>query len=497
MIERYQDTDKATGLLRRSSACALAVSAVMALGGCSADLGRFDFPSSNLNARDGSSTALVPPEPVGGGSYAQAGDREPEGDGGRSSYGGGTYVPPRASKPSRGVEMAALEPPRAESTYGAGAPASFASGRGEAPPASFGDRGPRAGANTSNAALAPASRPGSTIEVQRGDTLYGIARRHGVKVNALMAANNLRSADIKPGQQLRLPDGSEPVAAPVAARSEPAPAPQAFGSAEAPAAPAAPPADWNGSHTVQPGDNLYGIARQYRVRVADLQSANGITNPRQLKPGMTLHVPGVGAAAGAGATPHAAANGRESEPAAPRAIASTTQPTLINGARQVAALDTGRASDAIDAPAATPPAAKPVQTAVVVPAATSALKLRWPAKGKVLAGFGQRSDGTHNDGINIAVPQGADVHAAEEGEVAYAGSELKGYGNLVLIRHDNGWVTAYAHNDQLLVKRGDKVKRGDVVAKAGKSGEVDQPQLHFELRQGSKPVDPLPFLERL
>jgi len=97
----------------------------------------------------------------------------------------------------------------------------------------------------------------------------------------------------------------------------------------------------------------------------------------------------------------------------------------------------------------------------------------------------------------MSVPQGTSVHAAESGTVAYAGSELKGYGNLILLRHDNGWVTAYAHNDQLNVKRGDKVQRGQVIATAGRSGSVDQPQVHFELRQGSKPVDPVPFLERL
>jgi len=124
-------------------------------------------------------------------------------------------------------------------------------------------------------------------------------------------------------------------------------------------------------------------------------------------------------------------------------------------------------------------------------------KLRWPVHGRIITGFGQRNDGTHNDGINLAVPQGTAVHAAEAGSVAYAGSELKGYGNLILVRHDNGWVTAYAHNEQLLVKRGDKVQRGQVIAKAGRTGSVDQPQVHFELRQGSKPVDPVPFLDRL
>ena len=108
--------------------------------------------------------------------------------------------------------------------------------------------------------------------------------------------------------------------------------------------------------------------------------------------------------------------------------------------------------------------------------------------------FGRRPDGTHNDGVNVAVPQGTAIHAAESGKVAYAGNEIKGYGNLVLIRHPNGWVTAYAHADQLLVRPNDEVRRGQVIAKAGKTGAVDQPQVHFELRQGSRPVDPMPHL---
>ena len=151
--------------------------------------------------------------------------------------------------------------------------------------------------------------------------------------------------------------------------------------------------------------------------------------------------------------------------------------------------------------AAAVPAAAPAPKREKVAAAASApagdtSKLRWPASGKVIAGFGARPDGTHNDGINLSVPLGTEVHAAESGVVAYAGSELKGYGNLVLVRHDNGWVTAYAHNDELLVKRGDKVARGQVIGKAGKTGTVDQPQVHFELRQGSKPVDPTPYMEK-
>jgi murein DD-endopeptidase MepM/ murein hydrolase activator NlpD len=117
-------------------------------------------------------------------------------------------------------------------------------------------------------------------------------------------------------------------------------------------------------------------------------------------------------------------------------------------------------------------------------------------KGRIITGFGPRGDKSHNDGINILVPKGTAVAAAESGVVAYAGSELKGYGNLILVRHEGNWVSAYAHNDSLLVKRGDRVDRGQVIAKAGATGAVDQPQVHFELRQGSKPVDPMPHLER-
>ena len=166
------------------------------------------------------------------------------------------------------------------------------------------------------------------------------------------------------------------------------------------------------------------------------------------------------------------------------------QPRVINatGEQKTAAIGTQRNDAGEPAPAVSP---APQATAAATPG-----KFRWPARGRVIASFGKRPDGTHNDGINIAIPQGTDVHAAEGGRVAYAGNELKGYGNLVLIRHDNGWVSAYAHADQVLVKRDDIVRRGQVIAKAGKTGTVDQPQLHFELRQGAKPVDPMPHMEK-
>jgi murein DD-endopeptidase MepM/ murein hydrolase activator NlpD len=151
-------------------------------------------------------------------------------------------------------------------------------------------------------------------------------------------------------------------------------------------------------------------------------------------------------------------------------------------------------------PAATPmraaaPAAEPSETASINQqtraAAPAGAGFRWPAKGRVISGFGK---GGGNDGINIALPEGTPVKAAEAGEVAYAGNELKGYGNLVLIRHPDGWVSAYAHNGELKVKRGDKIARGQTVATSGQTGNVSSPQLHFELRKGSTPVDPMPHL---
>jgi murein DD-endopeptidase MepM/ murein hydrolase activator NlpD len=157
------------------------------------------------------------------------------------------------------------------------------------------------------------------------------------------------------------------------------------------------------------------------------------------------------------------------------------------------------------------PSAKPVQpqqqVAVVSPPASAAVAVpekptdnggapsfRWPARGRVISGAGAMTNGQQNDGINLALPEGTPVHAAEDGVVAYAGSELKGYGNLVLVRHSNGFVTAYAHASEIMVKRGDQVRRGQVIAKSGQTGNVSSPQLHFEIRKGSTPVDPTQYL---
>ena len=312
--------------------------------------------------------------------------------------------------------------------------------------------------------------------MQPGDTLYKLSRRHHVSVAELMDVNGLSNPSLQPGQKIYLPEG-------YAARHD---EPRQVASVQPPPAPpaASVPSDlqakYSGSYTVRQGESVYGISRTYGVPVAELQQANGITDPRGVRTGTVLKVPG-----GSQSAPPPPSS--DVADASPPPAGTSQDPTVINRR------DTTRVasrSDDVSTTGAIAPAQAPRGS-------VASDKLRWPVNGKIITGFGQRNDGTHNDGINLSVPQGTAVHAAESGVVAYAGSELKGYGNLVLLRHDNGWVTAYAHNDELMVKRGDKVQRGQVIAKAGRTGSVDQPQVHFELRQGSKPVDPVPFLERL
>ncbi|BCM84599.1 hypothetical protein mvi_30600 [Methylobacterium indicum] len=137
------------------------------------------------------------------------------------------------------------------------------------------------------------------------------------------------------------------------------------------------------------------------------------------------------------------------------------------------------------------PEPAPAPAPAVAPAAPDPQStFRWPARGRVINGYGSSG----NEGINIAVPEGTPVKAAEEGTVAYAGSDVKGYGKLVLVRHANGYVSAYAHNGEIDVRPGEKVKRGQTIAKSGASGNVTSPQLHFEIRKGATPVDPMPHL---
>ncbi len=158
----------------------------------------------------------------------------------------------------------------------------------------------------------------------------------------------------------------------------------------------------------------------------------------------------------------------------------------------VKAVEKPRSSAAVTQAAYAP--SKSAEEALPEPGKLAASTFRWPVRGRIIAKFGDKGSGEKNDGINLAVPEGTPIKAAENGVVVYAGNELKGYGNLVLVRHEGDWVTAYAHASEITVKRGDKVNRGQIIAKAGQSGSVSSPQLHFEVRKGSKPVDPMQHL---
>lgn len=186
--------------------------------------------------------------------------------------------------------------------------------------------------------------------------------------------------------------------------------------------------------------------------------------------------------------------------AARKAAEASAKLAKAEAAKDAAKEAAKKAADTKAAEAAAKPVA-PVKVAAVAapekiePASTGSVpgpehSFRWPAKGRVIAGYGSSG----NEGINIAVPEGTPVKAAEDGTVAYAGSDVKGYGKLVLVRHTNGYVSAYAHNGELDVRPGEKVKRGQTIAKSGASGNVTSPQLHFEIRKGATPVDPMPHL---
>jgi murein DD-endopeptidase MepM/ murein hydrolase activator NlpD len=176
----------------------------------------------------------------------------------------------------------------------------------------------------------------------------------------------------------------------------------------------------------------------------------------------------------------------------PPSAAAAPPPVPPPGERWVA--DEARGDAAPPPAAASRPAPLPPATASAEPPAAHGGRFPWPVRGNVIAGYGAAGGGGKNDGINIAAPLGAPVRAIEGGEVAYAGNELKGYGNLVLVKHADGLISAYAHCQELLVKKGDRVAAGEVIARVGTTGGVKEPQLHFELRQGQHPVDPKEFL---
>ncbi len=350
---------------------------------------------------------------------------------------------------------------------------------------------------------------GHPVTVGNGETVDVIARRQGVPVSAILQTNGITNpSQVRPGQRLVIPRyvaGAAPTqAAPqmTAPAYTPAPAP-------APVAQSAPAAGGN-VHVVAPGESLIGISRRYGTTLTALARDNGLSPYTRVNVGDRIKVPGNGRQAMAQQPRQAAP--QMQQPQQPRYAAAAPAPQLARPqttAPQAASWPNNTPAQPRTIPIDRAPAAEPTQsvrmatqeTPKAAPApekaaepAGSLQSFRWPVTGRVIAGFGSRPNGTQNDGINIAVPEGTPVKAADDGVVAYSGNELKGYGNLVLIRHANGYVSAYANASELLVKRGDTIRRGQVIAHSGQTGNVTSPQLHFEIRKGSTPVDPTKYL---
>jgi murein DD-endopeptidase MepM/ murein hydrolase activator NlpD len=305
-----------------------------------------------------------------------------------------------------------------------GGPAPVVDGAGGVPPTA------RAAASDEN-----------TITVQEGETLYSVARKHGVSLRALIDRNGIVPPyRLERGQRLILPT------------------PKAY--------------------KVVRGDTIYGIARRFGVPMREVIRVNGIKPPYVITPGQSLRLPGGEKASATASRGTPEAQGAVS--AARDAFASLPPPESRN-----------------PPPATVTPPARPGPATLPSPPRREGGKFLWPVQGRILVRFGSRGGGLHNDGINIAATEGTPIHAAEAGVVAYAGNELQGFGNLLLIKHSGGWMSAYAHGRELLVGRGDLVKRGQTIARVGRTGNVTRPQLHFELRRGDRAVDPMQYMMRL
>lgn len=294
-------------------------------------------------------------------------------------------------------------------------------------------------------------------KIERGDTLFEIARRNGISHRELADFNGIQLSDtLMPGQLLLIPRGRG--------------------------------YDWN-------SDRLPPEKRRSRERWgAKLQDSTApkatasTRRERKGKPSRPSATSKRTAIALAEARQSARAN-TDDGPGARSSVATAASVQIVS--------DNHKETSASDKPAEKSKiSAQECESLLANPAPRSAKKFREPVQGMVITKFGKKKDGSFSDGINFSVPKGTPVKAAENGVVAYAGSELSGFGNLVLIRHADGYVTAYAHNEKLTVRKCDVVKRGQVIGQAGATGNATKPQLHFELRKGSKPVDPQAYFSR-
>ena len=344
---------------------------------------------------------------------------------------------------------------------------------------------------------------GTVITLREGETLYNLSRRYGVPANEIMKANGIADASsVRAGQNVVIPtyvySRNAPISAPdnnartqmanstvgsrVLPRPGAAPVPErkpdsvAYATEERETAPQSgiqSVQTSSGAYTVASGDTLTKIAARNGTTVSALMAANNLSGS-SLQIGQRLVIPGSATQIAQAETPNGTSN------VDPIVTGSSNQ---NNGPQPY--IKPRNADDGL---------VQPVSTDTAAPEQTGIGQFRWPVRGRVIAAFGDSDGGVNNDGIDISVPEGTAVKATENGVVVYAGDELEGFGNLVLVRHSDGWVSAYAHNKSLEVSRGDEVRRGEIIARSGRTGDANMPKLHFELRKNSTPVDPLKHL---
>ncbi len=272
--------------------------------------------------------------------------------------------------------------------------------------------------------------------------------------------------------------------------------------------------------TVRGNQNVYTIAHEHNVSMREIIVLNDLKPPFEIRPGQKLVLPAGGSNFGGDMSPPAAApldaveknalppitpaavSAQPLEPLALPPVSSAPAPPPpqhpASAAPQALVSPVAPPSDAVQSLNSPSPAQKQTATTMASPSsatAESSITMIWPVQGPILSSFGAKAAGLNNDGINISAPKGAPVVAAAPGTVVYAGDEMKGFGNLVLIRHQGDWVTAYAHLDRVMVKKDSIAAQGDMIGTVGKTGNVSTPQLHFETRQNGKPTDPAKIIK--
>lgn len=336
------------------------------------------------------------------------------------------------------------------------------------------------------------SQDSDFVIVARGDTLYSIARSHDTTVAELAKINSLKEPyTLSIGQKVMLRTAFaqksqiEPAKS-VAVQSKIPAEGKVIAKNESvnPAVVKAPPAKQTAPKianvtrvavqeiTVAPGDTLYSLSRKYEIPVNDLAVMNKISSPFTLSVGQKLKVPKFN-----NVETKSVKNSTKAE--------AVVQNKKVDDNKVVQKRETSKTKISSDPKKQLPTIS-----------ARSNTKFSWPMRGKILSQYGAKNGGLFNDGINIAGNLGASVKAAENGVVAYAGNEVKGMGNLIIMQHSDGWMTIYAHLNSMSVRRGSKVSVGQQIGTVGKTGKVDSPQLHFEIRKGTKAYNPITYLKK-